>query len=80
MIGGFLLSLVVVIVSQIAISRTAWDEWGWRVPFLFSLVLLGISIWMRMRLSESPVFRAMKERGAISGNPLRESYSSAKNV
>ncbi|MBV9840778.1 MAG: MFS transporter [Sphingomonadaceae bacterium] len=79
-IGGFLLSLIVVIASQVLISRTAWDDWGWRVPFLFSLVLLGVSIWMRMRLSESPVFRAMKERGAISGNPLRESFSSAKNV
>jgi MFS family permease len=79
-IGGFLLSLVVVVCAQLLLSSAAWDSWGWRVPFLFSLVLLGISIWMRVRLAESPVFRAMKERGNLSANPLKESFSSAKNI
>ena len=79
-IGGFLLSLVVVVVAQVAIPLKAWESWGWRVPFLFSLVLLGISIWMRLRLSESPVFKAMKEKGTLSANPLRESFATARNV
>src|ERR1700712_223433 len=54
--GGFLLSLCVVLAANIFISKADWLAWGWRVPFLFSLVLLGVSLWVRLLLHESPVF------------------------
>ena len=79
-IGGFLLSLVVVIAAQASFSATAWDGWGWRVPFLFSLVLLAISLFMRLKLAESPVFQAMKERDELSHNPLKESFATGANI
>jgi MFS family permease len=78
-IGGFLLSLIVVLSSQASVTREAWDAWGWRIPFLFSLLLLVVSLWMRLRLHESPVFQAMKAAGRVSGNPLKESFSSLAN-
>ena len=74
--GGFLLSLCVVLAANAFIAKEDWAAWGWRVPFLFSLVLLGISIWVRLLLHESPVFRAMQEEGQVSRNPLRESFDS----
>jgi MFS family permease len=52
-----------------------WEAWGWRTPFVLSLALLAISLWMRVKLSESPVYRAMKEEGEISGNPFVESFT-----
>jgi MFS family permease len=74
--GGFLLSLCVVVVANLFIPKDAWLAWGWRVPFLFSLVLLGVSLWVRLLLHESPVFRAMQEEGTVAKNPLRESFDS----
>ena len=79
-IGGFLLSLIVVLTAQASLAPADWDGWGWRIPFLFSLVLLAVSLWMRLKLSESPVFMAMKAAGRIAANPLRESFSSWQNV
>lgn len=79
-IGGFILSLVVVLGTTALIGQEAWEAWGWRVPFLFSLVLLGISLWIRMKLSESPVFAAMKEAGETAANPLTESFNSWAKV
>ncbi|GGZ95829.1 MFS transporter [Novosphingobium arvoryzae] len=74
-VGGFVLSLVVVLGCKAAMSPETWSEWGWRVPFLLSLALLAISLWMRFKLSESPVFQAMKEEGEIAGNPFVESFT-----
>lgn len=74
-VGGFVLSLVVVLACKAAMSTETWNEWGWRVPFLLSIILLAISLWMRVKLSESPVFQAMKEEGEISGNPFVESFT-----
>jgi MFS family permease len=73
-VGGFILSLAVVLVSKFALAGI-WDSWGWRVPFLFSIVLLAISLWMRLKLSESPVFKAMKEAGETASNPFIESFT-----
>jgi len=72
-VGGFVLSIAVVAICQMLIPADVYAAWGWRVPFLLSIVLLGISLWMRLKLSESPVFVAMKEEGEISGNPFTES-------
>ena len=74
-VGGFVLSLVVVLGCKAIMSDATWSAWGWRVPFLLSIVLLGISLWMRMKLSESPVFKAMQEEGEIAGNPFVESFT-----
>ena len=62
------------------IGEAAWQAWGWRIPFLFSLVLLAISLWMRIKLAESPVFRAMKAAGEVARHPLRESFDSWPKV
>lgn len=78
-IGGFVLSLLVVLACRFAIPEAAFKAWGWRVPFLLSIALLGISLWMRLKLSESPVFRAMKEAGHTSRNPFLESFSYPRN-
>ena len=75
-IGGFLLSLVVVLLSNLLFEKAQWEAWGWRIPFLFSLVLLAVSLWIRLKLKESPVFKAMKEAGMTAHNPITESFGS----
>ena len=74
-VGGFILSLAVVLGCKMMFDTATWEAWGWRVPFLLSIALLAISLWMRVKLSESPVYRAMKEEGEISGNPFIESFT-----
>ncbi len=74
--GGFLLSLAVILSCRAAVGEDAFNDWGWRIPFLLSLVLLVISIYIRLRMDESPVFQALKERNATSRNPIVESFSS----
>lgn len=73
--GGFVLSIIVVLACRFIIPEDAFVAWGWRVPFLLSIALLAISLWMRLMLSESPVFQAMKEAGETSGNPFIESFT-----
>ena len=58
-----------------ALPQEQFLAWGWRVPFLLSLILLGISLWMRLKLSESPVFVAMKAAGETEGNPFVKSFT-----
>ncbi len=74
-VGGFVLSLLVVLGCKAAMSPETWAEWGWRVPFILSIVLLAVSLWMRLKLNESPVFKAMKEQGELAGNPFVESFT-----
>lgn len=74
-VGGFCLSIIVVLVCRALIPEQDFNDWGWRVPFLLSVVLLGISLWMRLMLNESPVFRAMKAAGETAGNPFVESFT-----
>ena len=74
-VGGFVLSLIVVLSCKALLSPEAWTAWGWRIPFVLSLALLAVSLWMRLKLSESPVFQAMKEEGELSGNPFVESFT-----
>ena len=79
-VGGFVLSLIVVLACRTLIPPAEFEAWGWRVPFLLSLFLLGISLWMRLKLSESPVFQAMKAAGQTSGNPFVESFTYPGNA
>ncbi len=67
-VGGFLLAVLVVLGCRTLMSAEAFTAWGWRLPFLLSLIMLAISIWIRLKLSESPVFKAMKEAGTTSKN------------
>jgi MFS family permease len=79
-VGGFLLSVAVVLASELFVDKAEWEAWGWRIPFLFSIVLLAVSLWVRLKLKESPVFQAMKEAGEIAKNPIRESFNTWANV
>jgi MFS family permease len=74
-VGGFVLSLIVVLSTKFLIPKESFEAWGWRIPFLLSILLLLISLWMRLKLSESPVFQAMKEQGEIAANPFKESFT-----
>ena len=74
-VGGFVLSILVVLLCRAIIPADEFAAWGWRIPFLLSIILLLISLWMRLKLSESPVFKAMKEAGETAGNPFVESFT-----
>jgi len=74
-VGGFVLSVLVVLACRLLIPAEAFAAWGWRVPFLISIVLLAVSLWMRLKLNESPVFQAMKAEGHTSANPFVESFT-----
>jgi MFS family permease len=76
---GLLLSLVVILICRRTLGEH-FDAWGWRLPFLFSAVLLIVSIYIRLSLHESPVFLAMKRRGTTSRSPLREAFGEWRNV
>jgi len=77
---GLFLSLLVILGVRAAISPEDFDAWGWRIPFLLSIVLLGISVWIRLQLSESPVFARMKAEGKSSKAPLTESFGRWGNL
>ena len=79
-VGGFVLSIVVVLACRALIPEDVFADWGWRIPFLLSLLLLAVSLWMRLKLSESPVFKAMKEAGETAGNPFVESFTYPGNL
>jgi MFS family permease len=74
-VGGFVLSLVVVIGTRLSLGEENFNAWGWRIPFLLSLIMLGISLYVRLKLQESPVFQAMKAKGETAKAPLRESFA-----
>jgi MFS family permease len=78
--GGFLLCLIVVLATRASMSVEQFEAWGWRIPFLLSLAMLAISIYIRMQLSESPVFKAMKAAGTTSKNPIVEAFSDRENI
>jgi len=77
---GLFLSLLVIMATRLLLSAEAFAEWGWRVPFLVSIVLLGVSLWIRMQLSESPVFQKMKDEGTTSQTPLAEAFGKWSNA
>jgi len=74
-VGGFVLSLAVVLGCKALMTDETWLAWGWRLPFIISLILLAVSLWMRIKLSESPVFQAMKKEGELARNPFKESFT-----
>lgn len=77
---GLFLSLMVILGVQFAVGREAFADWGWRIPFLLSVILLGVSVWIRLKMSESPAFKKMKEEGKTSKAPLSEAFGQWKNA
>ncbi|WP_430417991.1 MFS transporter [Methylibium petroleiphilum] len=77
---GFFLSLAVILGTRLWLGEAVFADWGWRVPFLFSIFLLGISVWIRLSLNESPMFQRMKAEGKASKAPIREAFGQWSNV
>jgi MFS family permease len=77
---GLFLSLMVILGTRTAIGEAEFADWGWRVPFLVSILLLAISVWIRMSMRESPAFQKMKSEGKTSKAPLSESFGQWKNL
>jgi MFS family permease len=77
---GLLMALLLVIVIRLVMGEEAFGDWGWRVPFLLSAVLLAVSIWIRLKLNESPLFQRMKEAGKVSKRPLTEAFGQWSNA
>src|SRR2546429_2341037 len=77
---GLFLSLLVILFTRTAIGEADFAAWAWRIPFRLSVVLLGISVWIRLRLNESPVFQKMKDEGKGSKAPLTEAFANWSNA
>lgn len=77
---GLFLSLLVLLVCRASMPAADFDSWGWRIPFLVSIILLGISVWIRLKLNESPLFIRMKQEGTHSRAPLTESFARWGNL
>ena len=77
---GLFTALLLVIGLRALMGEADFAEWGWRIPFLLSIFLLGISLWIRLQLNESPVFQKMKEEGATSKAPLTEAFARWGNL
>jgi MFS family permease len=77
--AGLFLSLLVILFTRTATGEADFAAWGWRIPFLVSVLLLGISVWIRLRLNESPVFQKMKDEGKSSKAPLTEAFANWSN-
>src|SRR5579871_6056046 len=76
---GIVLALLVILMCRLSLGDEAFASWGWRVPFLISAILVLLSIYIRLRLEESPLFARLKEQGKSSHNPVKDTYSSGKN-
>ena len=71
---GIVVSLVVIIATRETVGTEAFNAWGWRIPFLLSLLMVAIAIYIRLQLQETPIFQAIKARGQTSTNPWREAF------
>ena len=78
--AGLMLSLLVILGVRMALGEEAFREWGWRIPFLVSILLLGVSLWIRLKLAESPAFQRMKAEGKGSSTPLKDSFGRWPNL
>ncbi len=78
--AGLMLSLLVILGVRTAVGEDAFKDWGWRIPFLVSILLLGVSLWIRLKLAESPAFARMKAEGKGSKTPLKDSFARWPNL
>ena len=77
---GLFVSLAVILIVQNAMTKEAFGVWGWRVPFLISIFLVGISLYIRVRMKESPIFQHIKTAGMTSAKPLKEAFTDWNNL
>ena len=77
---GLFLSLLVILGVRTSLGEATFADWGWRIPFLVSIFLLGISVWIRLSMNESPAFKKMKEEGKTSKAPITESFGQWRNL
>ena len=77
---GLMLALLVILGTRTTVGEEEFAKWGWRVPYLISIVLLGVSVWIRMQLSESPAFQKLKDEGKVSKPPIKEAFGEWKNL
>ena len=77
---GLFLSLLVILGTRMALGNETFEAWGWRIPFMVSIVLLAVSVWIRLSLNESPAFKRMKDEGKTSKAPLSESFGQWRNL
>jgi MFS family permease len=77
---GLFVSLAVILIVQNTMSREAFADWGWRVPFLISIFLVGVSLYIRLRMKESPIFQHIKGAGMTSAKPLKEAFTQWDNL
>jgi MFS family permease len=77
---GLFVSLGVILLTRQTLGEELFKSWGWRVPFLISIVLVALSLWIRFSLRESPMYAKLKQKGATSKNPLKESFGNPLNL
>jgi len=77
---GLFLSLLVILGVRTSLGEAAFGDWGWRIPFLVSIFLLAVSVWIRLSMNESPAFKKMKEEGKTSKAPITESFGQWRNL
>ena len=76
---GLFMSLSVILITRNLVGEDAFAAWGWRIPFLISILLVAISLWIRFSLRESPMYAKLKQKGGVSKNPLKESFGNPYN-
>ena len=77
---GLLAALLIIFATRSWLGEEAFGQWGWRIPFLMSVILLAISVWMRLKLAESPHFAKLQEEGEVSKTPLREAFARRESL
>jgi MFS family permease len=76
---GLFISLIVILITRETMSAADFGAWGWRIPFLLSFILVGMSVYIRLRLRESPLFARLKDQGKSSAAPLKDSFGNRRN-
>jgi MFS family permease len=77
---GFFLSLLAILLTQQSMTKESFLDWGWRIPFLLSLLLVSVSLYVRLKMKESPIFTHIKSTGQTSANPLKEAFTKWENL
>ncbi len=77
---GLMLALLVILGTRTAVGEEAFADWGWRIPYLLSVILLAVSVWIRLQLNESPAFTKLKDEGKLSKAPIGEAFGQWKNL
>src|SRR6202142_1065036 len=77
---GLFVSLIVILLTQQSMSKEAFSAWGWRVPFLISIILVTISLYIRLKMKESPIFTSIKSAGMTSAQPLKDAFGKWENL